>query len=226
MNSKTLLLVEDEANTRRMLAAALATSPSVGTLDEAATFAEAIGRLEQGGVEVLVTDLKLPDGSGLDIIRRARAQSDEMPIMVITALGTEEVVLDAIAHGADGYLLKSAERTDISSALEALLAGEAPISPAIARHVLKRFRSSVPSEPAVAGASPARADAVSLSAREQEILKLMGKGIKSTKINTILNITTHTVNTHIRNIYRKLEVASRTEAVYEATRMGLLGPTY
>jgi len=222
VSTKNLLLVEDEVHTLRMLCRVLLGCPSVATVQTAATYEQALLRLADPSIDVLVTDLQLPDGSGLDIIRQARSRDQQMPILVITVLGTERAVLDAISHGADGYLLKGANPKSIADALEALLAGEAPISPAIARHVLMRFRN-LESDAVDAAAAPSIEPTTHLSKRETEILSLVGKGLKSAEIAEVLEIATHTVNTHIRNIYRKLEVASRTEAVYEARRMGLLG---
>lgn len=214
-----VLLVEDEAHTRRMLNDALVQAPRVARVIEVGTVHAAMEALGAQRAQVLVTDLQLPDGSGLDVIRQARAADADMPILVITVLGTEQVVLDAIAHGADGYLLKTATRSEIATAMGDLLAGAAPISPSIARHVLKRFRH-------LDNRAPVGTDVPKLSGREREILGLVGKGMKSSEIADVLGITTHTVNSHIKSIYRKLEVASRTEAVYEATRMGILGAEY
>jgi DNA-binding NarL/FixJ family response regulator len=121
-------------------------------------------------------------------------------------------VVAAIEAGARGYLLKDGSEAEIAEAILELKAGGSPISPQIARHLLRRFQ-----EP-----DPAPQTAPSLTDREREILDLVVRGFTFSEIAKGLDISTHTVTTHVRHIYRKLEVRSRGEAVYEALSLGLV----
>ncbi|MGB1110908.1 MAG: LuxR C-terminal-related transcriptional regulator, partial [Gammaproteobacteria bacterium] len=147
------------------------------------------------------------------IIRAIAKEGLDTEAMVITVFGDEKHVVDALAAGAGGYLLKDDSFTEIGAAIEQLLAGGAPISPAIARHLLKRFQPKP--EPAL----PER-----LTNREQEILKSIAKGYTAKEIAELEGVTYYTVTTHVKNIYRKLAVNSRTEAIFEAIQLGLIQP--
>jgi DNA-binding NarL/FixJ family response regulator len=165
--------------------------------------------------DILLVDLGLPDGDGLDLIRYARAHSPHTRSMVITVFGDEASTIRAIEAGARGYILKSELPEDLRSTIEQLLAGGAPISPAIASHLLRRL--GPPAEPA----DPAAGGPV-LSPREREVLQLVVRGLSYQEIADVLSISRHTATSHIRNIYRKLEVRSRSEASYEALRLGIV----
>jgi DNA-binding NarL/FixJ family response regulator len=131
--------------------------------------------------------------------------------------GDEAHVVGALEAGALGYLLKDGTAEYIGASILEMLAGGSPISPPIARHLLRRFRGA---EPAGDGA---RADDVPhLSEREGEVLRLIVKGFTYAEIAELLGVSSHTVTTHVRGIYRKLEVHSRSEAVYEALQLGLV----
>jgi DNA-binding NarL/FixJ family response regulator len=209
-----VLIVEDDRATRDHLAAVVAASPGFALAGAAADLAQA-RRLLAAPVDVLLTDLGLPDGSGIALIREARAQRPALPIMVMTVLADEQTVLSAIEAGANSYLIKGAGRDEVSAALEQLLAGGSPISPSIARHLLRRLQGPPPSPAAPTGASL-------LSERETEILRHIAKGFSSAEVAKLLEISVHTVTTHVRNLYRKLEVTSRTSAIYEAVSLGII----
>lgn len=214
----TVLLLEDDPATRERLAGIVADAPG---LELAAAFGEL--RLALAWLaahpppQVLLVDLQLPDGSGIELIRAARRIAPQSESMVISVFGDEAHVVSAIEAGATGYLLKDASADEIVAAIARLRAGESPISSAIARHLLKRFR--------VADA-PADASQVSpLTPRENEVLQLIAKGLSYQRIADTLGMSPHTVTTHIKQIYRKLAVNSRGEAVFEAMQLGLLPPT-
>jgi DNA-binding NarL/FixJ family response regulator len=135
--------------------------------------------------------------------------------MVITVFGDESHVVTAIEAGATGYLLKDSPSERIGQAVLELVGGGSPISPAIARHLLKRFRPANPGTTA-AVALPGLTD------REHEVLALLVKGFTYAEIGDLLSISAHTVTSHVKNLYRKLEVRSRAEAVYEALTLGLV----
>jgi DNA-binding NarL/FixJ family response regulator len=210
-----ILIVEDDEPTRDRLVRAL--SGHAGQLELAAavgTCAEALHELRSDPPEALLVDLNLPDGHGIELIRAARALSADTQIMVVTVFGDEKSVLGAIEAGARGYLLKDESMEGVGAAILQLLAGGSPITPAIAQHLILRFQARAPS--AVREAGPA------LSHRELEVLELVVKGFTFTEIAGLLGLSPHTVGTFVRRIYRKLEVRSRGEAVFEALQLGIV----
>jgi DNA-binding NarL/FixJ family response regulator len=213
-----VLLVEDDAPTRQHLARAVEAHPGLALLGAAATLAEGRGLLAREAPDVLLTDLGLPDGSGIDLIRELRRSAPGAVAMAITALGDERTVISAIEAGASGYLLKDGSLAEVGEALMDLVAGGSPISPGVARYLLRRLQRSA-DVPAAPAQDP---DAPHLTEREHEILSLIAKGFSFPEIAGLLAISAHTVTTHVRHIYEKLEVTSRGSAVYEAVQLGLI----
>ncbi len=212
-----VLLIEDDAPTRQRLTAAIRTNPKLELLAAAGSCEEARAWLARGAPDVLLTDLGLPDGNGIELIRELRARWPNALAMVITVFGDEGSVLSAIEAGASGYLLKDGTVEYVGASLLELVAGGSPISPSIARHLLRRFQA-----PAAGAPSPPPEGESLLTQRELEVLQFIAKGFSFAEIAGLLAISAHTVTTHVRNIYRKLEVGSRGAAVYEAVQMGLL----
>src|SRR5262245_49022954 len=136
---RTVLLVEDDGPTRDRLARALSDDRRLKLLAACASVAEATSALALQAPDVLLTDLGLPDGSGIDLVRRARAASDRTQAMVITVFGDEETVLRAIEAGATGYLLKDETAHSVVESIVELLEGGSPISGPIARLLLRRI---------------------------------------------------------------------------------------
>ncbi len=167
---------------------------------------------------VLLLDLGLPDGDGIEIIDFIRQQGLSIKIIVITVFNDEKHILNAISAGAMGYLLKDEEYQKIETSITQMLNGGSPISPSIARHLLKRFQSQTFPD----SNNKLRQDKAILTRREKEILQKISKGFTCKEIATIEKLSYHTIATHVRNIYKKLSVNSRAEAVFEAYNMGLL----
>jgi len=161
-------------------------------------------------------DLGLPDVSGIEIIRETARRYPETDIMVVTVFGDEEHVLASIEAGATGYLLKDSLPEEFIDVIKELRAGGSPISPIIARQLLKKLR------PASSPGQVPTSNLSELSARESEVLSFIAKGFSFAEIAKLLEISPHTVTTYVKKIYQKLAVHSRGEAVYEATRMGLI----
>jgi DNA-binding NarL/FixJ family response regulator len=172
--------------------------------------------LARGAPDVLLIDLGLPDVSGTQIIRETAMRYPETDIMVVTVFGDEEHVLASVEAGAAGYLLKDSLPEEFIDVIEQLRAGGSPISPVIARRLLKRLR---PAQPLL---EPDISDCRRLSARESEILGLIAKGFTFAELAKLLEISPHTVTTYVKKIYQKLAVHSRGEAVYEASRRRLI----
>ena len=213
-----VLLVEDDTPVRELLARMLERADritllaAVGTLGQAR---EACATLRPG---VLVTDLKLPDGHGLTLIRETRANLPDTQIMVISVLADEASVVAAIRAGAGGYLLKDDLPEDFEAFIRNLAAGHATLSPAIASYIIRGLQPGARAKPAAEAPLPEGA----LTARELDVLTQIAKGLSYSDIGTRLNISSHTVGSYIKSIYRKLEVNSRGEAVFQAINRNLL----
>src|ERR1700722_5802191 len=210
----SVLLVEDDAPTLWRLQDALAKSGFQVTA--AATLAEARACLSAGGPRVLLTDLQLPDGHGVDLIRETRLRFPDTEIMVISILGDEESVISAITVGATGYLLKDAFPTDIASTVRDLVAGHSPISASIARFIVRRTQANAEPPPGPP------LNTTRLTPREIDILWGIAKGFSYAEIASHLGMSRQTVPGHIKSIYRKLEVHPRGEAVFESPQQGLI----
>ena len=211
-----VLLVEDDAPTRWRLQDALGKDRAFAVA-AAASVAEARACLAEAAPRVLLTDLQLPDGHGLGLIRETRQRHPETEIMVISILGDEESVIAAIRQGATGYLLKDAFPTDIAATVRDLVAGHSPISASIARFIVRRTQAQAAAAPAPQALNTAR-----LTPREIDILWGIAKGFSYADIAEHLGLSRQTVPGHIKNIYRKLEVNTRGEAVFEALQQGLI----
>jgi len=215
VDRRRILIVEDDEPTRERLVRALAAHADEIELAAAVgTCREALLALRSDPPEVLLVDLDLPDGHGIELIRAARNLSADTLSMVVTVFGDEKSVLGAIEAGARGYLLKDESAEGVGVAILQLLAGGSPITPAIAQHLILRFQERAPSAERSAG--PA------LSKRELEVLELVVKGFTFGEIAGLLALSPHTVGTFVRRIYRKLEVRSRGEAVFEALQLGIV----
>jgi len=217
-----VLVVEDDRNARAFFEASVRRCPRLRWLDGLGTLREALAWLAAADEipDVLLADLGLPDGSGLDVIRVAVARFPECEPLVISVFGDEDNVLASIEAGAVGYIHKDAAPEDIAHTILEMKAGASPISPMIARRVLAKYRSlRLEGGPARAVAPEAPS---LLSAREQEVLALIARGFSYAEIARLKGLSVHTVQTHIKNLYGKLAVHSKNEAVFEATRLGLL----
>lgn len=214
-----VLIVEDDAVTRKSLCLAVEAVPALKLLAEFDSVKRALEWLDTNTADVLLTDLGLPDGSGLEIIHACARRHPATDIMVVTMSSDEENVLACIEAGAAGYVLKDAGRMDIARAILDLRAGGAPMSPTIARMVLAKVRDGKKSGSATQAQS---SSVTSLTKREAAILDLIAQGDSYGEVAKVLSVSVGTVQTHIKNIYGKLSVHSRGEAVFEAHRRGLL----
>jgi DNA-binding NarL/FixJ family response regulator len=212
-----VLLVEDDEPTRVRLARAIASRAELRLIASAGSCREALAALDREVPDVLLTDLGLPDGSGIDLIREVRRRALATECMAVTVFGDERHVVAAIEAGATGYLLKDGSSEYLTDSILQLLAGGSPISPLIARQLLSRFREEPPPRQ-----DSTQESAPSLTEREREVLLYLVKGFTGPEIGALLGISGHTVASHVKNIYRKLAVRSRGEAVYEAMQLGLV----
>lgn len=210
-----VLLVEDDALVRERLAQILEGWDKSRLIAACGTLAETLEAIERQTIDLLITDLRLPDGNGIEAIRRLKTASPEAEAMVISVLADERTVLDAVEAGASGYLLKDAYAIDLIEAVTDLMAGRSPISSSIARVLVRRLAGQEDTgRPHIKQSD--------LTSREMDILWGIAKGFTYDEIAARLGVSRQTVPVHIRNIYRKLSVNNRSEAVFEARQRGLL----
>ena len=166
-------------------------------------------------VSLVLVDLGLPDGSGVELIEELHTQAPNLPMLVVSAWSTQEMIWAALRAGAVGYVLKERDDMEMAMALRSVLRGGAPIDPFIARRIIEELPLQAP--PAVQAA-----DDPGLSAREHTILHLVVEGLSNREIAERLFLSRYTVESHIKNVYRKLSVSSRTQAAQEARRRRLV----
>ena len=219
----TVIVVEDDPTLLARFCRIVARAEELSLLAAVGDLTSARLAIRRQAPDVLLTDLGLPDGSGIDLIRETALAHPATDIMVITVFGDEEHVLASIEAGATGYLLKDSLPEEFVSLIAQLRAGGSPISPMIARQLLKRFKPGVPAgATSTSPTAPTTPAAPSLSTRETEVLALIAKGFNFAEIARLLTLSPHTITAHVKKIYQKLAVHSRGEAVFEAGRMGLL----
>lgn len=204
-------IVEDNPQTLSFLTAILSGAPGCRVQGSYATGSEALAAMEQEPPEVLLCDLNLPDMSGIDVIKALHGQSPDTDILVLTLHQSKEHVIPAFSAGASGYILKGSSPAQIIEAVMAIRKGGAPMSPAIARHVLQEFSNRKDLE----GTAP-------LTPREAEILSCLAVMHSEQAVAEQLVLSPHTVHSHIKNIYKKLRVRNRADAISKARAQGFV----
>ena len=216
-----VLIVEDEGLIQERLKKILA---ELGYSEDMLIFAknlqQAFVEIEQQPVSLALVDLGLPDGNGIELIEKLRAQDSNAMILVISAWSTQESLFSAIKAGATGYVLKERDDVEVKLSIRSILRGGVPIDPFIAQEILKQI--SVAVIPAVADQKIIDADMELLTSRETEILNLVAQGMSNREIAEQLFVSKYTVESHIKHIYRKLSVSKRTKAVSAARSLGIL----
>lgn len=208
-----IAIFEDHAATRKRLVRHVEATGRFCVVSASATLSEARSALHHNPPDILLVDLGLPDGDGCMLIAEQAKANPELPIMVISVFGDEDRVIRAIQAGARGYILKDEDREAIGATLQQLLDGGSPISPSIARHLIRQFSQT---------RSCGKAVQEPLSARELEVLNLAAKGFTYQEVADLLEVSINTVSSHTKQIYAKLAVNSRSQAVFEAARLGLV----
>lgn len=212
--SASVLIVEDRPDISQRLARVVDQTSGITLAGTAGTLGQGLESFFVLKPRLVLVDIGLPDGSGIDLVQAASAAKWRCDALVISIFGDEERVITAIQAGAKGYILKGQKFDQVGEDILSVLDGGSPISPSIARHLLAVLKDTAP-EPQ----SPC--DSI-LTQRETEILKAVARGYKRREIGEQLGISTGTVGNHITNIYRKLEVSSNMEAVAQAARIGVL----
>lgn len=209
---KTVLVVEDLPDARRQLCSLAGNIFADARIVAAGTIAQAKLQMSETIPDLALIDIGLPDGSGIELIRElARAHPDTICV-VTTVLGDDSHIVGALSAGAKGYLLKGQPPALIERQLHQIEMGIPALSPTIARRIMDHFQRTGPIEAA----------SERLTGREQEVLALIAKGLRNADVAKALEISMTTVASHIKNIYRKLDISSRAEATQHAARIGLL----
>lgn len=206
------LVVDDLAGSRDWLQRALQLAFPGIVVTQAATLAEALQCIAQPPPLALI-DLGLPDGSGVQLIEALRAKAAPTLCVVATVFDDDAHLFPALRAGAEGYVLKDQSHEALAEMLRGIAAGQPPLSPSIARRLLRHF------QPAPAAAVD---EAEALTGRETDVLRLIAKGLTVGEAAGLLDLSRHTVAGYLKTIYRKLSVNSRAEAALEATRRGLV----
>ena len=210
-----VLIVDDHAVVRRGLFAFLATEPDLDIVGDAAGGVEALtllARLDAAGrrPDVVLMDLKMEPLDGIETTRRIRALYDDVEIVALTSYTEEARVQAALAAGAAGYVLKDADADEVAAAIRAVHRGGLQLDPAVARRLLSHLRPQAPHAPGA------------LTARELDVLRLIGDGQANKEIAAALDLSERTVRTHVSNILGKLGLTSRTQAALWAAREGVV----
>ena len=215
----SVALVEDDPAVRQRFKASIEKHPNLLWLGEAASVREGKTLALNTSPRVLLVDLGLPDGSGMEIIQAVSQKQPNTEIMVVSMFVDEGHVTQAIEAGASGYILKDTDDLGLAEHIIQLCDGGSPMSPMIARHLLKRMQAAeVNTKKKFDDAS----EAALLTRREMQLLKLLARGYTYREVAEDLTVSSHTVNSHIKNLYRKLSVKTKNEAVFTATRQGII----
>ncbi len=218
MDPLRILIADDHPLFRSGLRALLGAVPDMAVAGEATTGEEAVALATKVQPDVIVMDLQMPGISGIEATRRVLDQSLHVGVLIVTMFEDDYSVFAAMRTGAKGYMLKDADEEDMLHAIRAVGKGETIFSPAIARRVIDFFTGVRRSE--VERAVPARAFP-ELTSREREVLDLIAQGLSNPEIAVRLYLSPKTVRNHISNIFAKLQVADRAQAIVRAREAGL-----
>ena len=205
-------IIEDQRRTRECLAAIVGGTPGCSTVGSFGSMEEALPVLERAPPDIALSDIGLPGMSGIEGVRRLKASHPATHILMLTVHDDDHHIFEAICAGATGYLLKDTPPARLIDAIREIHAGGAPMSPDIARRVVTMFQRIVPPRDSPAYLTP----------RELEVLRLLADGHSYKTAADALDISLDTLRSHIRNIYDKLHVHSKSEAVLKAFKTGLL----
>ena len=201
--SISVSIVEDDAQVRASLIKLIDSSPGFRCVSQHGSAENALQEIPRIKSEVVLMDINLPGINGVECVRRLKPQLPATQVIMLTVYQNTEHIFNALAAGATGYMLKQTPPAELLAAIKEVHAGGSPMSSHIARKIVQSFQQS----------ASASAEAQSLSPREAEVLDLLAKGFLYKEIADSMKVTYATVHTHIRHIYEKLHVRSRTEAV-------------
>jgi len=208
---KHIILVEDLDETRAWLEGLLKTAFDGVMVTAVSTVGKAMSALDSCTFDLAIIDLSLPDGSGIEILKKIQQTSLETVSVVATIFDDDKHLFSALRAGAQGYLLKDQPEEQLLALFKGLEYGNVPFSPSVARRILRHISHQ----------NNERVDVDVLTEREKEVLALIAKGINRNEVARLLGISPHTVGGYTKDIYRKLKINTRAEATIEALRLGL-----
>ena len=214
MHKIKVLLADDHVVVREGTRSLLEREPDIEVVGEANDGEEAVELVDKLHPNVVLMDIAMPRVNGIEATRRIKAKYPSVATLILTAYDNDQYIMALLEAGAAGYLLKNVKGSDLVNAIRSVHAGEAVLHPAIARKVFNRF--------AGAKTGPAATPPQDLSEREMEILRLAANGMSNQEIADKLFLSRRTVQAHLANIFRKMDVGSRTEAVFQASKKGWL----
>lgn len=204
-----VFLLDDHEIVRRGVRDLLEASGEIEVVGEAGTAAEAIARVPATQPEVAVLDVRLPDGSGIEVCRELRAADPDLRCLMLTSFSDDEALIDAIVAGASGYVLKEVRGADIVESVRRVAAGESLLDPQAAARVIERLRNPPPQDERLTALSP----------QERRILELLADGMTNRQIADQLYLAEKTVKNYVSNLLMKLGMHRRTEAAVFAARL-------
>jgi DNA-binding NarL/FixJ family response regulator len=212
-----VLIVDDHALFRRGLEATLQLEPDISVVGEAGDGSEALAKAQESLPDVVLMDVKMPRGSGIDACKIIKQQVPSARIVMLTMSDDEADLYEAVKAGASGYLLKDVPPDELADSIRAVHGGQSLINPSLASKLLTEFATMSRRELAPQSVEPPK-----LTPREMEVLRAVARGLNNREIAKELYISENTVKNHIRNILEKLQLHSRMEAVVYAVREKLL----
>jgi DNA-binding NarL/FixJ family response regulator len=208
---KNVAIIEDISETRQWLVGLVKEAFPDCFVKEARDVRQGVQLARGLGQDLALIDLGLPDGSGIDVVQAFKSHQPDALLVVATVMGDDASIMAALSAGAHGYLLKDSPSDLFVSQLAQLKHGFPALSPSIARRIMEHFASTnFQPEPTY-----------DLTAREREVLSLVGRGLRNQEVATTLGLTTHTISGYIKSIYQKLGISTRAQAALKANRMGL-----
>jgi DNA-binding NarL/FixJ family response regulator len=218
---QNVLILEDSKETRERLCEILheAFSDDIN-ITEAKTLQEGRRYFHHLPFELALIDIHLPDGLGYDFLKEIKHIRPEYYCIIVTIFDDEEHIFNALKAGADGYLIKEQPKANLVRKLRGTLNGEPPLSPGVARRILRHFQAA--DERTISPSSQQGETPILLTKRETEILIYIAKGYSNPEIAKSLGLKRATVATYVKGIYRKLGISSRAEAALEASRRGFV----
>ncbi len=208
-----VLIVEDLNETLRWLSGIVTAAFPDATVHEASSQSAGLAQCARANYDLALIDLGLPDGSGLDVLRKLRQTQPSAVCVVTTVMGDDASIVGALSAGAHGYLLKEQPRDLLVMQLEQVVAGIPALAPSVARRIMQHFQRTGPSAPDDR-----------LTVREREVLGLIGRGLRNVEVAQTLQLSENTIAGYIKDVYRKLGISSRAEASWHAARLGLGAP--
>jgi len=204
-----IFLVDDHELIRRGLRAFLESEPDMEVVDEAATARDAVGKVPIVKPDLVVLDIRLPDGNGVEVCRELRARCPETKVIMLTSFADDTALMDSIMAGASGYILKATKQDELLAALRKVAAGQSLIDPAITASVFRRLRRQAESSDALEA----------LTAQERRILDLIAEGLTNREIAGRIHLAERTVKNYVSHILAKLGMKHRTQVALYASKL-------